>query len=62
MKVVSENSNAKAFHYNVLPIGMVTYVTALAKGRLDSKTKSNAQKLVYVGITDAFDFAISKTS
>lgn len=42
--------NAQAFHYNVLPIGMIETVTVLAKDRLDPETKRVLKKFVRVSI------------
>ena len=42
--------NAKAFHYNVIPIGMCQKVTVLAKDRLDPKTRRVLKKFVHVAI------------
>jgi hypothetical protein len=42
--------NAKAFHYNVLPIAMIEIVSVLAKNRLDPETKRVLKKFVRVSI------------
>ena len=42
--------NAKAFHYNVLPIGMIETITVLAKDRLDPETKRVLKKFVRISI------------
>jgi len=43
-------NNAKAFHYNVLPIGMCQKITVLARDRLDRKTKRMLKKFVRVSM------------
>jgi len=43
--------NAKAYHYNVIPIGMIENIIVLAKDRLDPETKRVLKKFVHVSMT-----------
>jgi hypothetical protein len=43
-------NNAKAYHYNVIPIGMIEGITVLAKDRLDPETKRVLKKFVAVSL------------
>jgi hypothetical protein len=42
--------DAKAYHYNVIPVGMIEGITVLARDRLDPETKRVLKKFVALSI------------
>jgi hypothetical protein len=42
--------DAKAYHYNVIPVGMIEGITVLARDRLDPETRRVLKKFVAVSL------------